>query len=295
MEEQETRETRDLPLVRADWILQPRDGSPPIRGDLRAPRGPSPETAVVICHGFKGFRKWAFFPYLARFLASRGHAVITFDFTRNGVGDDGVDFSALGRFAENTHSQNVDEIRMVLEAAFDGSLFPRAPSSVALLGHSRGGAEALIAASEDRRVSALTTWAAIASIENRWSSEQIAAWERGETVHILNARTRQDMPIGPGYWLDVQRARDRLDVLGSAHRLEQPWLIVHAEADETVTVADARTLFAAAGTNAELCIVEGGSHTFGATHPFSGPTPELSIAMDSTADWLDEHLPRKGS
>jgi uncharacterized protein len=279
-------------LVRADWEIRPRSGGPPIRGDLRAPRGPSPRTAVVICHGFKGFRKWAFFPFLARTLASRGHAVISFDFTRNGLGDDGVDFSALDRFAENTHSRNLDEIQRVLEAARTGGLFPRAPDRIAILGHSRGGAEALLAAVEEEGVDALVTWSAIASIPGRWSAEQVAAWERGERVEIPNARTGQAMPIDPAYWEDVVASAARLDVTAAAARLDRPWLIVHGGQDETVAVDDAHTLFQAAGPRAELCIVDGGTHTFGAAHPFPGPTPELWTATDITADWLDTHLAR---
>ncbi|MEX2582758.1 MAG: alpha/beta fold hydrolase [Gemmatimonadota bacterium] len=251
--------------------------------------GRSPRTAVVICHGFKGFREWGFFPSLARAVARRGHAAITFDFSHNGVGDDGVDFSALDRFATNTHSRNVDEIKFVLDALESG-LFPVAPDRVALIGHSRGGAEAVLAAGEDRRVDALVTWSAISSVEGRWSSEQIAAWERGQTAHITNSRTRQEMPIGSFYWRDIVENRERLDVLGSAARLRIPWLIVHGEADETVPVSDAHTLFSAAGEDAELCLIEAGSHTFGAKHPYDGPTPELRTAVQTTLSWLDGRL-----
>lgn len=276
-------------LVRARWEIRPREGSESIRGDLRALPGPSPRTAVVICHGFKGFREWGFFPALARAVARRGHAAATFDFSRNGVGEDGVDFSALDRFALNTHSRNLDEIGYVLDAV-QGELLPRAPEKIALIGHSRGGAEAILAASEDPRVQLLVTWNALASPAGRWSAEQIAAWERGETVYILNARTHQEMPIGPSYWRDLVENAARLDVQRAASRLEIPWLIVHGEADETVPVADAHTLFAAAGPNAELCLIEEGSHTFGATHPYSGPTPELRTAVQTTLAWIDQHF-----
>ena len=283
-------ETRGGTIVRARWEIRRRDGARPLRGDLRALPGPPPRTAVVICHGFKGFREWGFFPSVARAIARRGHGAITFDFTHNGVGDDGVDFSALDLFARNTHSGNVREIHEVLDAIHDGGLFPQRPERVALLGHSRGGAEAILAAERDGRVRALVTWAAIASIGDRWSPDQIERWTSGETVHIPNSRTGQQMPIGPGYWRDIIENRRSLDVLGSASRLEIPWLIVHGDQDETVPVTDAQTLFAASADNAELCIVEGGSHTFGAKHPYEGPTAELRTAAQTTLAWLDEQL-----
>lgn len=285
-----SEESRGAALVRAKWEIPGQAGEPPIRGDLRALPGPTPRTAVVICHGFKGFREWGFFPSLARAIARRGHAAISFDFRHNGVGDDGVDFSALDRFATNTHTGNVEEIGEVLDAMDGSGFFPNTPEGIALLGHSRGGAEALLAAERDPRVRALVTWNSIASIGSRWTSEEVGAWNRGETVYIQNSRTAQQMPVGPSYWRDIVENREALDILGSASRLTIPWLIVHGEEDETVPVSDGRTLFTAAGDNAELCLIQGGSHTFGAKHPYEGATSELRTAAQTTLSWLDEQL-----
>lgn len=276
-------------IVRATWEIRPTDGSPPIRGDLRALQGPPPATAVIICHGFKGFRRWGFFPALARTLAQAGHAAVTFDFSRNGVGADGVDYSALDLFAEATHSRDVEEIRMVLDAVTSGPLFPRPPVRIGLFGHSRGGGEAVVAAAEHMRVDALVTWAAISRF-NRWSPKQIAAWERGETVRVENSRTGQQMPIGPGYWRDLVANADRLEILSSARRLRIPWLIVHGEQDETVPVSEGRLLYEAAGGGAQLLLTSGAGHTFGTRHPPVETTPELQAVMDATVDWYGRHL-----
>jgi uncharacterized protein len=277
-------------LVLTRWEIRPSDGALPIRGDLRIAPGTEPRAAIVICHGFKGFREWGFFPSLARAAARRGFAAVTFDFAHNGVGDDGVDFSALDRFATNTHTRNLEEIDLVLGALTGGPLLPHPPERVALLGHSRGGAEALLVAARDTRIDALVTWSAIASIGSRWSDEQIATWESGGTVSIPNARTGQQMPLGPDYWRDIKDHHDRLDVLAHADRLAVPWLIVHGEEDETVPVADARALFDAAGPAAELCLIEDATHTFRAVHPYAGPTPELRTAAQTTLSWLHDQL-----
>ncbi len=276
-------------LVRARWELRPHDGSPPIRGDLRAPRGPPPETAVVVCHGFKGFKDWGFFPVLARTLAARGHAVLSFNFSRSGIGPDEESFTDLDGFARQTHSRNLDEIRMVLDAVTGGTLFPRAPRKIGLFGHSRGGGEAILAAGEDGRVAALVTWAAIAAVE-RWGDEEVAAWERGETVFVENSRTRQRMPLAPEFWEDVRSNTDRLDIIRAAERLTIPWLIVHGEADTSVSPTNARLLFDAAGERAELLLAEGAGHTFGAVHPYAGETESLRAAIEATAGWFETHL-----
>lgn len=278
------------PVTRTRFEFRAAAGEPPIRADLRVLEGTEPRSLVLICHGFKGFREWGFFPLLARTLASRGHATATFDFSRNGVGPDGVDFSALDRFAENTHSRNVDEIRAVLGALTrDRTLLARAPRHIGLFGHSRGGGEAVLAAAEDSRVDALVTWAAIASVE-RWSDEQVEQWRRGETVFVENARTGQSMPMAPTYWQDVVAHRDRLNILRAAAEVAVPWLIVHGTADSSVDVRDAHRLAEASGDNAELLLIEGAGHTFGAVHPAGDPPPDLRTAMDATAAWFDRHL-----
>lgn len=273
-------------LTLSHWEIQPRNGSPPIRGDLRIPTDQAPRSVVVLCHGFKGFKDWGFFPSLASALAQRGHAAISFNFSRSGVGADGVDFSALDRFAENTHSGNVREIGMVLNAVAGGDLLPNPPERIGVFGHSRGGGEAILAAAEDARIGALVTWSAIASVD-RWTDDQTATWERGETVYIPNARTGQQMPMGPEFGRDLAENRERLDILRAAGSLRIPWLIVHGEEDESVAASDARALRESAGDDAELLLVGDAGHTFGAVHPFAGTPPTLQTAVEATLDWFD--------
>jgi uncharacterized protein len=278
-------------VILTRWEIRAASGGPPIRGDLRAVEGAIPSSAVVLCHGFKGFKDWAFFPVVAREIAARGHLAVSFNLSGSGVGDDGVDFSALDRFADQTHTRNLAEIATVLEALRAGELPAPAANSVGLFGHSRGGGEAIIAAAEDARVDALVTWSAIATVE-RWSPTQVAAWEDGERVHIANARTGQQMPISPGYWDDVKANRERLDVTRAAARVACPWLIVHGEADESVALEEARVLHRAAAGSADLLRIVDAGHTFGASHPFTGESEQLDAALQATVAWFDRHLSR---
>lgn len=269
--------------------IRPKDGGPPVRGDVRVAEGAKPKTAVVIVHGFKGFRKFGAWSALARALALRGHAAVTFDHSHNGIDENG-EFTRLDLFRLNTHTREVDEIRAVLDALDGGKLAGRAIRRVGLLGHSRGGGMSAIAAAEDERVRALVTWAAVSGISQRWTPEQTDAWRRGEDVFSENARTKQRMPMAPEYWVDFQQNRDRLDILAAAARVEVPWLIVHGDADGSVPVDDAHALFDAAGDQAELMVVEGMDHGMGAKHPYPGPTDTLRAVADAAFEWFDTHL-----
>jgi pimeloyl-ACP methyl ester carboxylesterase len=269
--------------------IRPRDGGPPLRGDLRVEQGRQPKSAVVIVHGFKGFRRWGAWPALARALALDGHAAVTIDFSHNGV-DEAGEFTRLDLFRDNTQTRELDELLSVVHALAEGRLAGRRIERIGLLGHSRGGGDAVLAAAEDGRISALVTLAAISDIPSRWTAEQLAAWRRGDDVLIENSRTRQMMPISPDYWVDVGQNRDRLDITAAAARVSVPWLIVHGDADETVDVGEARRLFDAAGDDAELMVVAGANHVFGVKHPYEGPSDELRTVADAAREWFGTHL-----
>lgn len=277
-------------IVCTTFELPSPDGAPPVRGDLRVLQGHRADAAIVILHGFKGFRRFGFFPGFARAAAARGFAAVNVDFSHNGVGANGLEFVEMDRFAAQTHTRNLDEIRRVVDVLASGGLLGRPARRVGLAGHSRGGGEAVLAAAEDPRIDALVTWAAVADIPSRWTEDQIAAWRAGGTVEIENARTKQMMPIAAEYWRDCEANRARLDICAAAARITVPWLIVHGDADTSVPVSEAHRLFEAAGEDAELLIVEGADHGFGGKHPYAGATPELRRVADASLDWFEMHL-----
>lgn len=271
-------------------------GGRTLAGVLQLPAATAgPFSPVVIVHGFKGFMDWGFFPHLAELLASRGFAAVRFNFTGAGVrpGEDRV--SDPEAFRADTYSREVEELEAVVGAlggAVGGDRIARGPAG--LVGHSRGGAVALLAAAGENlrdRIGALVTWAAIGDVD-RFTAEQKEAWRRDGELEVINARTGQRLAIGLDLLRDVEENRDALDLLAAAGRRTAPWLIVHGEADETVPVAEARRLHAAAAPPAELLVLTGpgAGHTLGAVHPFAGPTPELIQAMNATQRWLRRHL-----
>jgi pimeloyl-ACP methyl ester carboxylesterase len=263
-----------------------------IYGDIWSTETGTSDAVIVICHGFKGFKDWGFFPYAAEQLASRtGHAVITFNFSMNGVGADMENFTELDKFERNTFSQEIHDLAIVLDAAQAGEL-PRLASCerFGLLGHSRGGIGTVITAAEDARVACLVTWNAVAYAD-RWSAKQRKEWRRKGHLEILNTRTGQMLPLGIALLEDTERNAERLDVLGAASRLHVPYLVIHGTDDESVSVADGvRLAEAGPSVTTRLQLIEGGAHTFGAVHPFQGTTEHLTRAIELTAAWFSENL-----
>ena len=264
-----------------------------LRGLADLPDEPGERPAVVICHGFKGFMEWGFFPALAALLAERGYVAVRFNLSGTGMrpGDELV--TDPDAFRANTYSRELAELLAVLDATGESIAPGRVDRGrIGLLGHSRGGGDALLAAASlawRDRLRALVTWAAIADVD-RFTPEQKAEWRRSGELPVANARTGQQLALGTGLLADVEEHRRELDLLAAAAARRAPWLIVHGAEDESVPVAEAHRLAEHAAGRAELLVVPGASHTFGSRHPFAGPTPQLIQALNATQAWLREHL-----
>lgn len=240
---------------------------------------------IVICHGFKGFMEWGMFPSTAELLASRGFLVVRFNLSGTGQnpGEDRV--SDLDAFRANTHSRELEELLAILDA-LDSEIAPGEVDldRVGLLGHSRGGGNVILAAASESwrdRLGAVVTWNSLSRFY-RFPDDQVALWRQLGELPIVNGRTGQELTLGAGLLDDLEENADRLDILAAAGRVRTPWLIVHGSADETVSIDEGRDLLERAGETAQWHEIANAGHTFGAKHPFAGPTPHLIDAMNAT-------------
>jgi dienelactone hydrolase len=258
--------------------------------DVRGGGRESPRPAVLVLHGFKGFKDWGMFPPLADRLAQAGFTAVSFNASGSGVDDTG-EFVWPERFGRNTFSAELADVGTVLDALAAGGLGTAAPTRIGLVGHSRGGGIAVLETARDPRIGALVTWAAISTVD-RWPDEsERARWRAAGKLEVLNARTGQVLPLYTDTLDDVERNGALLDIPAAAARVSVPWLLLHGTVDPTVAFAEAERLArVAAPGRASLVPVPGGGHTFGATHPWRGSTPELDLVMKDTVAWLSRHL-----
>ena len=247
---------------------------------------------MVVVHGFKGFKDWGLWPPFAERLARAGFSAVTLNLSGSGVDDTG-EFVFPERFGHNTFSAELQDLSRVMDALAAGNLGVAPPATVGLLGHSRGGGISVLHAAADRRVHALVTWAAIATVQ-RWSPAERAAWRAAGVNQVKNARTGQVLPQYTGLLDDIERNAAALDIEAAAGRIAVPWLIVHGSEDEAVAPLEGERL-ARAGSPAttRFVLIEHAGHTFGAAHPWRGATPELERVMDDTLAYFAAELPQR--
>ena len=262
-----------------------------LRGDFVAPAGDGPWPIVVVCHGFKGFKNWGFFPELGRRLEAAGFAAVLFNFSGAGVGADLMEFTELDAFAADTISEQLDDLGCVLDAVHSGSIGASRLDCerLAILGQSRGGAVAMLHARADPRIHAVASWSGISTFW-RYSERELGEWKRRGSMEFLNTRTGQQMRIDAGYLDDLVAHRERFDVLAAVAQLEPPLLLVHGSEDLSVPEREAHELHRASGGRAVLHQIRATGHTFGVVHPWAGSTPAFDEATQVTIDWLRARL-----
>lgn len=256
-----------------------------VRGTAFLP--PRASGAVILCHGFKGFSRWAFFPAVAGAIAAAGLAAISFDFSGSGVGADGESFTELEAFASNTYARELGDLDAVERHARDRGWIG---ARLGLFAHSRGGADAILRAADAPGIDALVTWSSIGTV-CRWSNAERETWRRRGYAEITNTRTGQVLQLRTDLLEECDRdAAGPLNLTAAAARVAAPWLILHGTDDETVSVDDALMLHRAAGAGAELRLVAGANHAFNVRHPLAGHSPALDEALDATVDFFETHL-----
>jgi dipeptidyl aminopeptidase/acylaminoacyl peptidase len=286
-------ETTGRTVIHTPFTLTASDGET-LHCDARFPAGSGEQLPVVIfVHGFKGFKQWGSIPYICESMARAGFYVIAFNFSHNGIEGASEEFTRLDKFARNTFSREVRELREVVDAVAGGEL-PEAsladPDRILLIGHSRGGGISLLEARNDPRVKGVAAWASVADF-NRYSESQRKRWREAGVFETKNMRTGQIMRLDVTLLDDLETNLDALDVGAAAAALGRPLLILHGEQDLSVRIADGERL-ASLGDPAltEFVRIPRTNHTFGAVHPFQGPNPVLEEAIERTASFFHERL-----
>ena len=251
----------------------------------------SQKKCIILVHGFKGFKDWGYAPYFGNFFSSMGYFIITFNFSHNGIGENKFEFTELEKFANNTFTREITELEDVVKAYKNNEFGQVDNPNIGLVGHSRGGAIALLTASRLKNVIAVSTWGSVATLD-RYTDRQKDMWYTKGYFSVMNMRTKQEMRLNLTLLDDLEKNKNgSLNIKQSISELDKPLLIVHGKEDLAVKINEATQLYDWSNKdNTEFVIIENTGHTFGCVHPFEGTNEKFEMLLNTTDKFFRKNI-----
>lgn len=275
-----------MPTVK-NFILQGKTTKPMV-ADVFFNNTQQPKPIVIFCHGYKGFKDWGAWPFMAQKFATNGFFVITFNFSHNGgTPENPTDFSDLEAFAEDNFSKQLQDLQRVIDWISTTKEFVNEANvqTINLMGHSRGGGIVLLKSAENKHIKKVVTLGGVCDFATRFpQGKKLEAWKKEGVYYVKNSRTQQELPHHFQFYEDFQAHKNRFNIKKAVNRLTIPQLIIHAQDDETVSLNEAKNLHRW-NPNSKLVILKKGGHTFGTKHPWETgelPAPVLKIIKKTT-------------
>ena len=262
-----------------------------ILADLFFEEDGTKKAVVLFCHGYKGYKDWGAWSLAAEEFARQGFFFVKMNFSHNGgTIEEPIDFPDLEAFGNNNFIKELDDLETVINWLSTDCLHKQEMDmkQLALIGHSRGGGIVLLKSREDDRVRKVVTWAGVSDFAARFpEGEALAQWQKSGVAYVHNGRTKQEMPHYYQFYSTFRENEDRLTIKTAVSNLKIPFLIVHGDQDETVTLAEARNLHQWQETS-DLRVIPGANHTFGASQPWNEHTMprHLDTAVSETLKFL---------
>ncbi len=282
--------------IQKNILLTGSEGKP-MATDIFYHQDGQPKPVIIYAHGFNGFKDWANFDLIAIQFAEAGYVFVKFNFSHNGTTPASPeDFTDLEAYGNNNYSKELFDLGCVIDWVVSSPNPYSAETnkdSVGLIGHSKGGSTILIKASEDTRIKAATTWAAVKTCQTPWGSwdeEKMADWKQTGVAYTTNSRTKQEMPLYYQLYEDYLQNEERLNIEKALAGYKIPLLIIHGTEDTSVTPVNAgllRKWYPAS----ELQLVPS-DHVFGRKHPWTEPAlpPVMQQVVDRTLAFFKKVL-----
>jgi putative redox protein len=247
----------------------PTNGNKKLSASLELPANKKADHIAIFAHCFTCNSDFAAVKNISRSLTSQGFGVVRFDFTGLGKSE--------GDFADTNFSANVADIKAVHQFITDNYQAPEL-----LIGHSLGGAAALVAAAEIDEIKAVATIGAPADIQHvqhLFSAGIEEILEKGEALVNIGGRPFR---IQKQFVEDLQK-RELTDILRD---MRKPLLILHSPQDSIVRIDNAAKIYSAAFHPKSFISLDG------ADHLLTNRNDSL-YAGEVIGTWVKRYFPKK--
>lgn len=267
-------------MAHANWKMQ---GSAEefIHGTTNEPDS-TPTGIVLIANGFKGYKDYGMFPWLANQLATGGNIVHRFNFSHSGMAAGDGPFVRPDLFERDTWNRQVEDLAILIRKFHQDGL------PFILLGHSRGGVSCLLAVGRGAvEADGVISLSAPATCNPLTSETQLTLLKQG-FIESPSSRTDQMLHVGRSFLQDQLDDPENHNLLPLVASIESPILVIHGENDQTVSV-DSGIAIAEAGQETTLVRIEGGDHVYNTPNPFpenGSPSSQLSAVWNAIQSWL---------
>ena len=273
-------------LIKKEFVIE-SSGSRPIVGDITYINSNQEKDLIIFCHGYKGFKDWGCWNLMANKFVSSGFHFLKFNFSHNGgTITNPIDFPDLKAFSENNYSIEVNDVSRVIDF-IKSDEFSLNYKQTHIIGHSRGGGIACLAASKFKEIKNLITLASVSNFGERFPNQnEIEKWKKNGVRYVENMRTKQMLPHLYQFYQNYLENQKELNIETAIKKFDGRFLICHGTMDMAVNFKNSLNLLKWA-KNGRLFDLRT-NHTFGTKHPYESkdiPIP-LNEVIDETIRFL---------
>jgi uncharacterized protein len=206
--------------------------------------------AIIILHGFTGYKEEAHLKELADELTRNGFVAVRFDCS--GSGESGGTFEK-----DYLMSNYLEDIESVYDHVRKTKFVDK--DKIAIVGHSMGGLLSIVFASQNPKIKAcIAVSSPSIMITANWIKGAIDEWQRLGWFYKKISRDNSNVKIPFSFITDS----NRFNAIKFAQKLHCPFLTVLGLSDSVVNPGDSRKIFLTANEPKELAEIAGVGHDY---------------------------------
>ncbi|MAF13937.1 MAG: hypothetical protein CMI53_03520 [Parcubacteria group bacterium] len=252
-----------------------------IVGLLNIPKGKPSFPAVIICHGFKGYKEQLHLQTLATELSESSIVALRPDFTNN-IG------KSFGKLEDIMFSQELTDLKSIINYLVKQKFVDK--KRIGLVGHSLGGQLILHYAPTDKRVKVLVDLAGpiyrgkgSTNLERSANNQMTEAKKTG-FFYIFSKKRNRKYKLKLDFYFDLLRHKTPEQV----KKIKVPTLIIHGSKDKTVALKNSRGAYKLLKQPKKLVIIPGAPHTWRGKDDSRGKYRKKIDRL--TVDWFKKYL-----